>query len=406
MPKQDRLALFALLGLAACSGPSSRWTPSQLRGSAAPVCSTEALKLDSWNRKAAASYLDSREHWWVGWKSAARGESTFCISCHTSVPYLLARPELRGALAEKGPSPDEERLIEDVVKRVRNWKTIEPYYRNSEDQPHQSEQSRGTESVLNALILSNQDARTGRLSDDTRVAFENMWTEQLQTGEEQGSWPWQQFALEPWESKASRYYGATLAIAAVGMAPQNYRASPEIQGHLDLLRRYVDNEYERQSLYNRIALLWAATKFPGLLDADRQAQIIHEVLGKQHSDGGWSFSSFILVSEWNRARLMALFNRRRDGTAQETASDGFATGMIVSTLLQAGTGAPDAHLQRALYWLIKNQNPSDGSWTAYSVNQKRDPESNVGRFMSDAATGYAVLALSEANSCFQTRVAH
>jgi len=404
MPERNRLAAFLLVGLAACSVASS-WIPSQFGGSAAPVSSTQVLKLDAWNREAAASYLDGREHWWAGWKSAARGESTFCISCHTSVPYVLARPELRGALAETGPSPDEARLIENVVKRVRNWKTIEPYYRNSKDQPHQSEQSRGTESVLNAFILSNQGARTGRLSDDTRVAFENMWSEQLQTGDDQGSWPWQQFALEPWESEASRYYGATLAIAAVGMAPQNYRAWPQIQGHLDLLRRYLDSEYERQSLYNRIALLWAGTKFPGLLDGDRRTQIIREVLDKQHSDGGWSLSSLILVSGWNRPRLMALLNRRRDGTPQETASDGFATGMIVSTLLQAGTDLPDPHLQRALDWLIKNQNPSDGSWSAYSVNQKRDPESNVGRFMSDSATGYAVLALSEADSRVQARVA-
>src|SRR5262245_47437745 len=42
-----------------------------------------------WNPKAAAAYLDQRERWWMGWQDAAREHGTFCISCHTSVPYAL-----------------------------------------------------------------------------------------------------------------------------------------------------------------------------------------------------------------------------------------------------------------------------------------------------------------------------
>ncbi len=35
-----------------------------------------------------------------------------------------------------------------------------------------------------------------------------------------------------------------------------------------------------------------------------------------------------------------------------------------------------------------------GAWRGVSVNKKRDPASHSGKFMSDAATAYAVLALS------------
>ena len=55
----------------------------------------------------------------------------------------------------------------------------------------------------------------------------------------------------------------------------------------------------------------------------------------------------------------------------------------------------DETLKRGLQWLQHHQE-KDGSWRASSLNAKRDPDSEIGRFMNDAATGYAVLALETA----------
>jgi squalene-hopene/tetraprenyl-beta-curcumene cyclase len=83
---------------------------------------------DSWDQKAAASYLDQREGWWMKWPRASRDHGTFCVSCHTVMPYALSRPTLRAALGEAGPSVNERRLLEDVTKRVRLWNEVQPYY--------------------------------------------------------------------------------------------------------------------------------------------------------------------------------------------------------------------------------------------------------------------------------------
>ena len=136
----------------------------------------------SWNPKAAATYLDQREIVWMGWPSAARDRDTFCISCHTVLPYALARPALRKALAEKGTSQNERRLLDNVIKRVRLWNEIGPYYTDEGYGNGKPAESRGTEAVLNALILATHDAEDGRLADATLTAFQNMWALQQTEG--------------------------------------------------------------------------------------------------------------------------------------------------------------------------------------------------------------------------------
>jgi squalene-hopene/tetraprenyl-beta-curcumene cyclase len=334
----------------------------------------------AWNPKAAAAYLDQRSEWWSQWQGAARDHGTFCVSCHTAMPYAIARPALRRALGEAGPSVPEKKLLDNITKRVTMWKEVEPFYPDQTRGAPKTSESRGTESVLNALILASYDARNGSLSSDTRHAFDNMWSLQMLKGDASGSWAWLNFHYEPWEADNSPYLGATLAAVAVGVAPGGYAASPDIQDRLKLLRDYLQRGNDRQHLLNRVMLLWASSTWPGLLTREQQQTIVDAVLRSQHDDGGWSASS---LGPWKRI----------DGTSLDVSSDGYATGLIAFALQAAGDGRAQPQVKRGLAWLVKNQNPS-GPWFAASLNKQRDPATDAGRFMSDAATAYAVLALS------------
>ena len=359
------------------------------------ACSHTAPKVsNSWDPKAAATYLDYRAAWWMEWTGSARDHGTFCISCHTALPYALARPALRAALTEQGPSVNEHRLVENVAKRVRLWNDVGPYY-SDQGYDHKTAESRGTEAVLNALILASHDSQNDRLSDDARAAFDNMWALQQTTGDNRGSWFWLQFDQEPWEANDSAYYGAALAAIAVGTAPGNYRSTPEIQDNLKRLRGYLNRESAAQSTANHVFLLWASTKLPELLPRDQQQAIIKEILSKQQADGGWRLAS--IAWNWKGWSLRSLVNMwlREDGTPMDGNSDGVATGLITFVLQETGVPRDNAQLKRGISWLMSHQNAAEGSWPASSVNKRRHVSSDTGRFMSDAATAFAVLALTE-----------
>ena len=60
---------------------------------------------------------------------------------------------------------------------------------------------------------------------------------------------------------------------------------------------------------------------------------------------------------------------------------------------RAGVAADNPKLRTAIRWLVANQN--DGAWPANYLNKQRDPQDNLGKFMRDAATAFAVMALTE-----------
>ena len=62
--------------------------------------------------------------------------------------------------------------------------------------------------------------------------------------------------------------------------------------------------------------------------------------------------------------------------------------------MQQAAGDPaNPKLALALAWLRTHQNPECGCWEAVSMNEQYEPGSIPTKFMTDAATSYAVLTL-------------
>src|SRR6516165_9612182 len=84
---------------------SSAWVFAQ------PADPADTNGATQWSPTAAASYLDSRQIWWQGWDRAKRDHDTTCVSCHTVLPYALARTSLRKATGESGLAPAEQTML-------------------------------------------------------------------------------------------------------------------------------------------------------------------------------------------------------------------------------------------------------------------------------------------------------
>src|SRR5947207_1593946 len=154
-------------------GVSARWMASQ----------DGPAERSGWNREGAAKYLDERmDAWFANAKKLRTGQGeTTCVSCHTTVPYALSRSVLRRAMHVSSATPQEVRLLEGVARRVETYDAHQPFYDGSEGK---KTESRGTEAVLNALILSSADAERGRRkpSEPTRKALRRLWETQRHTG--------------------------------------------------------------------------------------------------------------------------------------------------------------------------------------------------------------------------------
>ncbi|MGE6694708.1 hypothetical protein ACQKE8_19915 [Sphingobium limneticum] len=342
------------------------------RGDAVPT------KKSAWNGTAAAAYLDNRLTWWRQWPKAERDHGTRCVSCHTSLPHVLAMPSLRSQSGKQRQSVDEMGMFDDVVKRVYLWDEVEPFYPDQTRGVPKSAESRGVEAVLNALILATRDQERGHLGPDTRQAFANMWGLQMKSGDQKGGFTWLNFRLEPFESPTATYWGATLAALAVARAPDGYAADPVIAPEIEALRAYLRTGFGG-TLYSRALILWADSQLGGILAADERNRIVSDLVACQQADGGWNLPS---LSTWQRI----------DGSSLPQESDGYATAIVAVILREVGGPTSAVALKRAQAWLAAHQD-KDGSVTAKSINKDRKPGTDAYLFMTDEATGMAALAM-------------
>ena len=397
-----------------------------------PVRKPNADKHD-WDKQAAAKYLDERmELWFSSAKKLRTSESqTTCVSCHTTIPYVLARPALRRALHVVEPAAQEQRLLDETIRRVQSYDAHQLLYDHTASK---KTESRGTEAVLNALILASSDAAQKYISAAgpgmssnvrakdfvavsfpssldrqersaiIQLAFKRLW----ETQRADGAWDWLDFGLEPFETVDGTYYGATLAALAAGIRIEaskvaaSKKDSAEATTGRERLRAYLKEKYVSQSMFNRIWLLLASTRLNDLLSSAQRASLITEIQGRQRDDGGWSLDS---LGTWKWSKSTAPF--RAPGTTDSpllSQSDGYATGLIVYALRQAGLKSDQPAVNKGLQWLRTNQQDVQvdqhnwHAWRAYSLNFDREHGGDKGEpwrrmFMSDSATAFAVLAL-------------
>ena len=299
----------------------------------------------------AAEYLDRSAIAWL--------RARDCSSCHSSYSYLMARP-LLGDL--KAPALLQIRKY--VEDRIAGW----DQGGQGKGLPDEDDEA-VTEVVATGATLAFYDAQTTKkLNPLTRKALDRMWT--LQRAD--GSWNWNKHQLAPQE--LDEYYGAVFAAVGVGHAPDRYAQGESATEGLARLKRYL-RQNQAPNLHHKTLLLWASLKLDDLMTPPERKQTIKDLLALQRKDGGWNLPS---LGDW----------KRQDGKPndKDADSDGYATGLVVYVLRQAGMEVKEDAIQRGVHWLKTNQRTS-GRWFTRSLNADR------AHFITNAGTAYAMMAL-------------
>ena len=281
-----------------------------------------------------------------------------CASCHTSYPFLMARPLLGDPKA-----PALVWMRDYLERRVAGWDRG----KKGAGLPQEDDEA-VTEIVATAATLAFDDARGGKLNPLTRQALDRMWTVQRRDG----SFNWNKHRLPPQE--LDEYYGVVYAALGAGYAPDGYAGSELAKPGVARLKTYL-KENRAPNLHHRIWLLWASVKLEGLMTPDERDQTAKSLLQLQRKDGGWSLPS---LGDW----------KRLDGTLNDAdaPSDGYATGLATYVLRQTGMSADKEPLRRSTDWLKANQRES-GRWYTRSLNADR------AHYTTNAGTAFALMAL-------------
>lgn len=289
-----------------------------------------------------AEYLDGLTRQW--------NKDVGCVTCHTTLSYLTARPS-----PKEGSASAMAELREFMEYRVANWKTDKPLW--------------DAEVLITATSLAVHDSRaTGKLQPPTRTALERMWSLQRPDG----AWNWLKAGTPPFEH--DDYYGAVLVAVGVGLAPDNYSAEVGIKDEVAKLRQYFAKK-PPPSLHHAAWLMWAEARLGGVMTRELRDEKVKALARLQRPDGGWSLPS---LGGW----------KGHDGLPVDQApSDGYGTGLVVFAVRQAGLPPDDELVRKGVSWLKANQRES-GSWFSGSLGTRYHLN-----FLSHSGTAFAVMAL-------------
>ena len=294
----------------------------------------------------AATFLDSVALDWTRQRK--------CGTCHTNYPYLMARPVLN-----EPATPAMTEIRGFFEERVAHW----------DDAEKEAKPRWDAEVVSTATALAMNDlATTGKLHPRTRQALDRVWKVQ----KPDGGFDWLKCGWPPLEH--DDYYGAIVAALGVGYATEGYASTSTALEGVKRLRVYFSKNVA-PSFHHRVMLLWASMRVEGLMSAEERRATTARLRELQRGDGGWNLPSFV---DWTR----------HDGSANDPAgaSDGYATGLSVFVLRQAGIPATDPSVRRGVAWLLSNQRAS-GRWFTRSLSTDEH------HFITHAGTAFAVLAL-------------
>ena len=219
------------------------------------------------------------------------------------------------------------------------------------------------------------------MSAHSQKAFDQLWALQSSEGPSKGGWRWYAANLDPWENAESGRYGASLAAVALTQTPAEYRETAKVREQAAALNAYLMDSIDSRRLHDRLALLLARSFIPDSLRQSITADALAQAAGRRRMDDR------IARTVDGSPRCAAL---------RHAGSNAYATAFTAVALLRGGVPASDPKLAKALTWLQSHQDPATGAWAAMSMN-KRYPEGSMeSRFMQDAATAFASLALIEA----------
>lgn len=339
-----------------------------------PDIAPDEPNIQQFSLERAAQYLDTAA---LDWQ-----KEHACTSCHTMMPYLMARPALN-ALAPQ--SSEVRTFFEDVVRGKRE---AMPSY--------ECKDLDGAVAIGIATAMAINDRYTdGKLHPLTREALDRMWRLQR----DDGSWQWPFRDTPP--LKLNEHYGVTFAAIGVGMAPDSYAKTPQAMAGLQRIRQYLQRT-KAVSLHQKAIMLWASAFIDELLTDVERTEILSAVMSAQRSDGGWSLASFVDntddptaqdTTSRAKARSEAGYGTEfltyigRDGTYKSSlTSDGYATGFAIFVARKAKLSASDARLKRGISWLERNQRES-GRW--FTPSQAAHSQ----HLIANAGAAYAILAL-------------